>query len=225
MKLILFLLPLLLLTACKGLPKADYSNASNALSSTSSSTSVIRDNAKDIAELAPEVKPQTQVIIKEADKIDTATTTVAIELKAAKKETEKLTKDLANAKEESSKWLNRAISITIFASGLAVAVSIGLFIFGHLKSLLATLVAVCIFVAAITMQVLLAYMVYVALGTGILLAGVILYFVYKNRQAQKELVQTVEDIKPTIDNSVLKTVGDKVQTPFTKAVVDKLQGK
>lgn len=213
------------MTACKGLPKADYSNASNALSSTSSSTSVIRDNAKDIAELAPEVKPQTQVIIKEADKIDTATTTVAIELKAAKKETEKLTKDLANAKEESSKWLNRAISITIFASGLAVAVSIGLFIFGHLKSLLATLVAVCIFVAAITMQVLLAYMVYVALGTGILLAGVILYFVYKNRQAQKELVQTVEDIKPTIDNSVLKTVGDKVQTPFTKAVVDKLQGK
>lgn len=225
MKLILFLLPLLLLTACKGIPKADYNNANNAITSANSSTSVIRETAKEIAELSPEVKPQTETISAEVDKIDNATSTVAIELKAAKKETEKLAKDLATAKEESSKWLNRAISITIFASGLAIAVSVGLFLFGHLKSLLATLVAVCIFVAAITMQILLAYMLYIAIGSAALLAGLILYYVYKHNRTQKELVETVEEIKPTIDNAVLKTVGNKVQSHFTKSVVDRIQKK
>lgn len=188
------------------------------LEQTGTSTAVIKNEAQLIEQAAPEQKHHTDNIIKEAEKIDKNTA-------SATKIVNKLEADLAKEQESSSRWLRSALAITIFASGLAVAVTLALFFFGHIKSLVATVIAVSVFGAAVAMQILLSYMVYIAGGFAVLVGGTILWYALKHKRAQEEIVKTVEESKNLLPLERFKTIANGIQSKFTKSVVDRAQGK
>lgn len=178
------------------------------------------DNIDAITENDPEIKPQTDTIRDSASDVrenhNNLNDKYQETLKALEKE-----KDTVN------RWIQRCLGLIIIAAGLGVAVSIALFIMGNIKSLTATIILLSLLGGAITLQFLLANLIWIALGCIIIVVGLVIYHVFTREKANKETTLTVDEARKQgiIDWDRFTKVAKVNQTKTTEKIVDQFQKK
>lgn len=174
-----------------------------------------------ITESAPEVVAQTTIIKTEAKRVDKNVNELTAEFN-------KVNDDLQKERDSAKKYYNKILTLIVIASGLGCSILAVLFFTGHIKSTLGLLTLAGLFGGAITLLKLSEWFVYIAAGYGITLLGTIIYLGVKYQRSQKanrEVVATVEKIKPKIDTKAFNSIANKTQSKSTKKIVDTAQRK
>lgn len=140
------------------------------------------------------------------------------------KDLNRLKKENAELKSKSDQLYTRWIATIIIGSTLVCTVSLALFAFGYIKSLNLTVIAASVLAGGIALKFLLAYMMWIGLGVVVVIAGCVVYALWRHKQALKQTVKTVEETKPLLaDEQVFKTTADGIQNKSTKSIVNSLQ--
>jgi hypothetical protein len=247
---IIFCCVLLISCEKKGFIKYDVVDSTKQIDTSSNK---IIEQVQIIEKNKPELKPQLDPIVIEAQRIlefsgnitkgyqqFSSDTTIAIDsLQKQNKKFEDVIKkqqgEIKDLKSQKDLWYDRCLAAIIIASGLGVAVSLVLFFMGKLPSLTLSLVGIAVLAGAIFLKVLQAYFLYVAGGFGLLIALVIGYVAFKQKKQSinkdkgiSEIVKSVnEGIESgAIDQTKFTEIANKTQTPnLGKVLVDRVQGK
>lgn len=241
-----------LLVSCnkKGFIKYDVLDSTKQIETSSNK---IIEHTQTIEKEKPELKPQLDPIVVEAQRIlefsgnitkgyqqfSTDTSTIIDNLQKQNKKFEDVIKkqqgEIKDLKSQKDLWYDRCLAAIIIASGLGVAVSLVLFFMGKLPSLTLSLVGIAVLAGAIFLKVLQAYFLYVAGGFALLIAIVIGYvvFIQKKQSINKdkgisEIVNSVNQgiEEGAIDSTKFSEIANKNQTPnLGKVLVDRVQGK
>lgn len=241
-----------LLVSCnkKGFIKYDVLDSTKQIETSSNK---IIEHSQNIEKEKPELKPQIDPIIIEAQRVlefsgnitkgyqqfSADTSTIIESLQKQNKKFEEAIKkqqnEIKDLKSQKDLWYDRCLAAIIIASGLGVAVSLVLFFMGKLPSLTFSLVGIAVLAGAIFLKVLQAYFLYVAGGFGLLIAIIIGYvaFTHKKQSINKdkgisEIVNSVNKgiEEGAIDPAKFSEIANKNQTPnLGKALVDRVQGK
>ena len=202
-----------------------------------SSTQIIVGEANKAETLSPEVKPHTDIIIGEAGKINAAAKQIkenhklvadgaAAKLTELSKEKDKLVAENTKLKSDNSKLLNKWLSVTIFAAGLATAVAIALFFLGKLRDVTLAVVTGSILLGAITLQFLLQYAIFIAIGVTVLVGVPLVYKAFITKRSLKEVIETTEETKkmlPEDKKEAFKTTADELQSTSTIKMVKEVR--
>lgn len=150
------------------------------LESNNAFTATIKNDADVIAEQFPETKPRTDNIKKNAEAIDKNT-------KAATNLVNKLEKELQEEKDNTNRWIDRTLGALIILSGIGVGVFTALFFFSGFHSITAIVICSGVLLGAISLQFVMANVIWFALGFAVLFAGVIgWYFWHKSKTVQEK---------------------------------------
>ncbi len=181
------------LTSCTPTIKTDN------LALISKSTDNIRTLADNTVKLEPKTKPNMDSIKAETTNIDNSVKSTQDqittlnqnhekELLTLKKDrdfqaknADKLATELAKEKAGNLKLLHTLISLTIFAGGIGIALSVWLMILGNLKALGTLALSVSAIAVGMFLNVALTYMIWIASATGVLLVGIIAYIAWEHR--------------------------------------------
>lgn len=125
------------------------------------------------------------------------------------------------ASQKKTLWL-----ITLF-SGLAVGVFIVLFVLGKLPSIIPAAIALAIFLSAMALSIILAYMLYIAIACGVIVLGIIGYAIFKNRDRFSKIIKTVDEAEKAgaINWDKFSEIADEIakDDPGLKKLIDSYQ--
>jgi uncharacterized membrane protein len=203
------------------------------------SVETIKDEAGKAVALAPVVKPHTDRIVEEATEIDAAATQIKANHALVTKEAsnklnqladtnEKLAKENKRLTDEKNKLLDRWLSVTIFASGLSLAVAIALFFLGKIRDLTIVVVAGAILLGAITLQFLLQYVMWIAIGVTIIVVVPLVYRAFVAKRSLDEVIETTEETKKLAGDSnkeEFKRIANELQSNSTIKLVKEIRNK
>jgi predicted nucleic acid-binding protein len=204
-----------------------------------SSVEIITKEANKATDLAPQVKPHTDIIIQKASDIAAAArvikdnhsaimTDTASQLTALANQRDNLVKENVKLKSDNTKLLSKWLSVTIFAAGLSTAVAIALFFLGKLRDVTLAVVTGSVLLGAITLQFLLQYAVFIAIGVTLLVAVPLVYRAFITKRSLKEVIETTEETKkmlPEDKKEAFKTTADELQSTSTIQMVKEVRLK
>jgi hypothetical protein len=200
---------------------------------------VIQAEAHKAEALAPVVKPHTDIIINEASKIDAAATEIknnhalvtkdaSTRIEVLQNSNDKLSKENVKLKNDNNKLLNKWLAVTIFGSGLSLAIFVALFLMGKLQDLTLAVIAGACLLGAITLQFLVAYAIWIGLAVCLFMGGSIVYRVFLSQKANKENVATTEAVKqllPPEEKQAFKDLANEIQSTTTMKIVKDIRTK
>lgn len=203
------------------------------------SVKVIKEEATLASDKAPVVKPHTDRIIAEASEIEAAANQIKTNHALVTKEASNKLNQLADTNnklvaenkkltDEKNKLLDRWISITIFASMLSLAVTIALFFLGKIKDLTIVVVAGAILLGAITLQFVLQYAMWIAIGVSIIVAVPLIYRAFVTKRSLDEVVETTEEAKKLAGEDKkeqFKQMANDLQSNSTIKIVKDIRNK
>jgi len=187
-------------------------------------TTKTRSEADVAAKEAPIIAPRMQVIKESQNQIDSLASNIGKSSTATDKELLAIKKENESLKNKNSQLYSKWLYTIIIAAGLFCTVSVALFLLGHFKSLTFTVLSASVLLGAIALQFLLQYLIWIGLGVTIIVAGCVVYAVWKNKNALKQTVRTVEETKPLIaDQEAFKAKANSVQNQSTRNIVSNIQ--
>jgi len=131
------------------------------------------------------------------------------------------------AEQEATRWENRTLAGIRIASGLAVAVSIALMIWGTLRTALPTLISAALFVGTLFVQVTMEYRLMIGLGCAAVTVGALIYELWIKKRTIREVVETVDESLRSVNGKLpdeMVRVASLVQSKTTAALIDGAQG-
>jgi hypothetical protein len=131
------------------------------------------------------------------------------------------------AEQEATRWENRTLAGIRIASGLAVAVSVALMVWGTLRTALPTLIAAALFVGTLFVQVTMEYRLMIGLGCAAVTVGALIYELWIKKRTIREVVETVDESLRSVNGKLpdeMVRVAGLVQSKTTAALIDGAQG-
>lgn len=175
-----------------GCAKSMLANLEGVKGHTGSIRILANQTSKEVPSTEPAMKEIAGHTIAIDSEVETATASFSAEkerlaksVETEKAKNKKLAADLAKEKESGLAMVRKLTATIIVASGLAVGVSLFMFFMGNLKSLSVTVAALAVCGSAIALQVALSYLIWIALGFGLIVATVVGYWAYKHGKVIK----------------------------------------
>lgn len=225
----LWIIVFALLISCTS-SKSGNTDFANLFNQQKTATQNIANTTDQIVEKHPDVKPEGDNIKAQIDVVDS--NNVYLQKRVSDLDKDKkaindknivLQKELEKERTQYQNLYRKTLGSIIIASGLAVAIMAALLVMGRIKDVTFLFIALSVFGAAVFMQVLAAYLVYIGIGYGIIVSLIIIYASYKQRKIKSELVTTIDQAKPFMDWEKVKEVANKIQSKDTVKAVEQIK--